>query len=257
MINLGASIQSNNSNMTTLLRRTWGKIDDGNGPDGVYRSHIVSFGSPSVVAIFPINNTEKMQVQKIEVAFGVSSWNGNTSPSNFAIQYTDDHTASYNDPRTDSRWETVKSYTSWSHKSGIVNINVDFSCWKIRIYTSSAYQGTYYRSTVFRIYGKIIATEKFLVQSGENLMTFKDDTWSITDSTSPTRALFDLHGLGSLSVFDRATRLKEDTMTLTNITFDSGNTFRKMVSLNDYLDIDNIDIIDSKNHPFTKVEQKK
>lgn len=243
MINLGTSIQSNNSNMTTLLRRTWSKVDDGNGPDGVDRSHIINFVSPSSIAIYPNNSSDKMRVQKIEVAFGVSSWNGNTSPSNFVFQYTNDSKASYDDPVNDSRWVTVKSYTSWSHKSGIVNISVDFTCRKIRIFTSRAYQGTYYQSTVFRIHGEIITAERFLLQDGVALKTLVDNKWSIAGLAPPTKEMFDLYGQGSLSTLDRVSRKVKDSMDISNITVGSGKLFRKIVSLNKHIDVENIEII--------------
>lgn len=178
MENLGAYITSENPNMDTLLKRTWSKVDDGNGPDGVYRSHIITFPSPSKISIYPYNPSAKMKITNLEVAFGVSSWSGNTSPAKFYIQYTNDLTASVNDPTNDSRWITIKSYTSWSHKSGIVNIPVNIICRKIRIVVESSYQSTYYQSTVFRVYGEIILGA-YLFQDGAEIKKYTGIDYSI------------------------------------------------------------------------------
>ncbi|MED4883925.1 hypothetical protein [Bacillus smithii] len=203
MENLAAYITSENANMDILLKRTWSKVDDGNGPDGVYRSHIMTFPSPSKISIYPYSPSSSiMRVTNLEVAFGVSSWGNNTSPKTFYIQYTNDPMASVNDSTTDNKWITVKSYTSWNHQSGIVNIPVDFTCRKMRIVVDASYQSTYYLSTVFRVYGEIKNT-KYLFQDGTEIKKYVSGTgWTVVGVAPVTKAMFDSDGINDLSIID-------------------------------------------------------
>jgi hypothetical protein len=199
MANIGAYIHSNYGNLTTLLRRTWSKVDDGDGPDGVYRSHIMTLPTPSKALIRPNILENKMRVTNLEIAFGVTSWSGNTSPTSFFFQYTNDTTANVNDADNDSRWVTFKSYDGWNHKSGIVNVPVDFICRQVRMVVNSSYQPTYWHSTVFRVYGEIIEPpDRFLIRDNNLLKTYNTAWETLSDEGTTIEELFKTSGMKKL-----------------------------------------------------------
>jgi hypothetical protein len=199
-INLGQYLYSpNNGNMTTLIRRDWSKVDDGNGPDGIYRSHVITFSTPSKIGIQPVASGNIMNVTKLEMAFGVSSWSGNTGPSVFKIQYTNDPTASANDATNDPRWVSALSYTSWNHRSGIVTVNTNFTGLQMRIAVDSSPQPTYYHSTVFRVYGEIVESTKYLIQDEEDIIKYNGSILETIGQTPVTQEMFATHGMSEVS----------------------------------------------------------
>lgn len=147
MILLGDYITSSNGNFNTLLKRT-----SNSTADGVQ----LSFAKGARVEFKPINNT-LIVIQRLQMAFGVPAWSGNTSPSNFLIQYTLDDTAHLSDPNNSNNWITLRQWTSWSHKNGIVTYDFDsIVCRKIRFINIGTYQTDYFQAQVFRFYGEIL-----------------------------------------------------------------------------------------------------
>ncbi len=204
MDNLGSLLSSTSSDMLKLLNSTSSKVDDGNGPDGVYRSHLLSIPSPNKIMIKPTNSLSAMKIQRIEMAFGCTSWQGNTSPASFSLQYTNDQTAKVEDDINDGKWTTLKQYTSWSNLSGMVTLDVDFSCRLFRLVVNTAYQGNYFNATIFRLFGAVRQGAILLIEDEQRIYSYTNGEIKFVGNSPVTETMFSQSGFTNISAVSQS-----------------------------------------------------
>lgn len=183
-INIGSLITSENADFAVFFTKTTNVINSGTNYNNT------KFLTAAKMGIFPKVAGQKMNVEKLEVAFGISDWAQNTAPQVFSIQYTNDGTASVSDAATDARWTILKRYTSWYQGNGIVTIPAGISCIKMRLVVEAKYYDSYYNITQFRLYGDVVQPSKLLLQSEGKIKTFDGSKFVDVGDAPVTEEMF-------------------------------------------------------------------